>query len=54
MEFKVILLAFKALNDMAPEYVKDMLNIQRGRCALRSIKVYHVDDSKNKIQNTSR
>ena len=31
IEFKVLLLTFKALNDMAPEYLKDMLNIQRGR-----------------------
>ena len=36
IEFKVPLSTYKALNDMAPEYLKDMLNIQRGRYTLRS------------------
>ena len=36
IELKILLLTFKAPNDMAPAYLKNMLDIQRGRYTLRS------------------
>ena len=39
IDFKILLLTFKALNNMAPAYLKDMLRLQTSdRCKLRSEK----------------
>lgn len=48
----ILMLTFKALNDMEQVYLKDKLDIQRGRYIVNTI--YNVCDSKNKIGQTWR
>ncbi len=38
IKFKIIMLTWKALNKMAPSYIKHMLKIKEGRLGLRSNK----------------
>ncbi len=40
LKFKILTLTWKALNDMGPAYIKNILNVKMGRTGLRSGEQY--------------